>query len=131
MDESSHTSTLALTRSFSVVVQGTGAISVALQLLTEPPVPGTWEETVAVSKKGTSLPALLVHAVVCASPGACLPSVPPGQWVPATQLSMARVCNCNAWPYTEERSLRLLTLCGASMHPSTAVTYKALRSLEF
>lgn len=69
MDDSSHISTLAFTRSFPAVVQGSGTISVALQLLTEPPVPGTWEETVAVSKTGTSVPALPVHAAVCACPG--------------------------------------------------------------
>lgn len=109
MDESSHTSTLAFTRSFPAVVQGTGAIiNVALQLLSEPPIPGTWEEAVAVCKKGKSLPALLVPAVVCACP----------QGLPTLCASRA-VHSChtaqygqggNAWPCTEERSLHLLTL---------------------
>lgn len=47
--ESFHTSTLVFTTSFPAVVQGTGVISVALQLLSEPSVLGTWEEAVAVS----------------------------------------------------------------------------------
>lgn len=98
MDESSHTSTLDFTRSFPAVVQGTGAESAALQLLSEPPVPGTWEEAVAVSKEVH----LCLHC--CSTCCVCLPGGLPTLW------ASRAACSCHTAQYGQGVHLQCTSL---------------------